>query len=62
MNENAYKVLIGFTKLTDAEKAVFIAEINKYQKSSEYGRIELTRTFSSKSVGPKNTICTCCGR
>ena len=28
----------------------------------EYGKIEMTRIFSSKSVGPKNTICTCCGR
>ena len=56
MNENAYKVLIGFTKLTEAEKAIFIAEINKYQNSTEYGKIEMTRIFSSKSVGPKNTI------
>lgn len=62
MNESAYKVLVGFTKLTESEKAIFIAEINKYQRSSEYAKIELSRTFSSKSVGPKNTICTCCGR
>lgn len=62
MNENAYKVLVGFTKLTASEKAKFIEEINKYLQSSEYGKVELTRTFSSKSVGPKNTICTCCGR
>ena len=63
MNENVYKVLTGFTKLTDAEKSLFITELNKYQQAGYIDKITLRESFSSKSsVGPKNSICTCCGR
>jgi hypothetical protein len=63
MNENVYKVLMGFIKLTDAEKALFITELNKYQQAGYYDKINLRESFNSKSsVGPKNSICTCCGR
>lgn len=63
MNENVYKVLRGFTKLTDSEKALFISELNKYQQGSYSERQILTESFISKaSVGPKNSVCTCCGR
>lgn len=63
MNENVYKVLMGFIKLTDAEKALFITELNKYQQSGTYDKLTLRESFNAKSsVGPKNSICTCCGR
>ena len=63
MNENVYKVLRGFTKLSDSEKAVFISELNKYQQGTYSERQILTESFNSKaSVGPKNSVCTCCGR
>lgn len=63
MNENVYKVLMGFIKLTDAEKALFITELNKYQQAGYYDKLTLRENFNSKSsVGPKNSICTCCGR
>ena len=41
MNENVYKVLMGFIKLTDAEKALFITELNKYQQAGYYDKINL---------------------
>jgi hypothetical protein len=63
MNENVYKVLNGFMKLTDAEKSLFIAELNKYQQASIFEKQAIRESVKLKSsVGPKNTICTCCGR
>jgi hypothetical protein len=63
MNENAYKVLLGFIKLTDSEKSVFINEINKFQNAGFSEKQSLTESVRLKaSVGPKNSICTCCGR
>jgi hypothetical protein len=63
MNENVYKVLNGFMKLSDAEKTLFIDELNKYQRASSLEKQTLKENVRLKSsVGPKNTICTCCGR
>jgi hypothetical protein len=63
MNENAYKVLMGFTKLSDSEKSVFIKEINKFQNAGFSEKQMISESFRMKaSVGPKNSICTCCGR
>lgn len=63
MNENVYKVLNGFIKLTEAEKTLFITEINKYQNAGYNDKQIITENVRIKcSVGPKNSICTCCGR
>ena len=63
MNENVYKVLNGFVKLSDAEKALIIAEIIKYQNAGYSEKQVITENVRIKcSVGPKNSICTCCGR
>ena len=63
MNENVYKVLNGFMKLTDAEKTLFITELNKYQQAGLIEKQNLREIVRIKcSVGPKNSICTCCGR
>lgn len=63
MNENVYKVLNGFMKLTDAEKTLFINELNKYQQAGLIEKQNLRESVRIKcSVGPKNSICTCCGR
>lgn len=63
MNENVYKVLNGFMKLSDAEKSLFIDELNKYQRANSIEKQTLRESVRLKSsVGPKNTICTCCGR
>lgn len=63
MNENVYRVLVGLTKLTDAEKEIFIREMNRYQQAGYSEKLALKESFNSKSsVGPKNSICTCCGR
>ncbi|MCG8859994.1 hypothetical protein [Tenacibaculum finnmarkense] len=63
MNENVYKVLNGFIKLSEAEKTLFINELNKYQSAGFYEKQNIYENVKLKSsVGPKNTICTCCGR
>lgn len=63
MNENVYKVINGFIKLTEAEKTLFITEINKYQNAGYNDKQIITENVRIKcSVGPKNSICTCCGR
>ncbi len=63
MNENVYKVLNGFVKLSDAEKALIIAEIIKYQNAGYSEKQVITENVRIKcSLGPKNSICTCCGR
>jgi len=63
MNENVYKVLMGFIKLSDTKKSLFITEINRYQQSSYTEKLSLNESIRLKSsVGPKNSICGCCGR
>lgn len=63
MNENAYKVLMGFIKLSASEKTVFIEEVNKYQNAGFNEKSLIIERIQLKaSVGPKNSICTCCGR
>jgi hypothetical protein len=63
MNENVYKVLNGFIKLSESEKTLFITEINKYQNAGYNDKQIITENVRIKcSVGPKNSICTCCGR
>jgi hypothetical protein len=50
-------------KLTDAEKTLFITELNKYQQAGLIEKQNLRESVRIKcSVGPKNSICTCCGR
>lgn len=63
MNEKAYKVLKDFIELSDSEKSIFIKEINKYQNAGYAERQRLYESVRLKSsLGPKNSICTCCGR
>jgi hypothetical protein len=63
MNEKAYKVLVGFTKLNYAEQQEFIQELTKYRQAGIYERSTLQEGFQRKSsVGPKDSVCTCCGR
>lgn len=63
MNEKAYKVLVGFTKLNYAEQLEFIQELTKYRQAGVYERSTLQESFARKSsVGPKDSVCTCCGR
>ena len=63
MNENVYKVLNGFIKLSDSEKTLFINQLNDYQKANYSEKQNIYESVRLKSsVGPKNSICTCCGR
>lgn len=63
MNEKAYKVLVGYTKLNTLEQQEFLRELGKYRNASIYERTSLQESFNRKSsVGPKDSVCTCCGR
>ena len=63
MNENVYKVLNGFIKLSESEKTLFINQLNEYQRASFNEKSSITESVRLKSsVGPKNSICGCCGR
>lgn len=65
MNEKTARVLRGFLNLTPLEKEEFLRELNRYQglqldfqKKAFQEQIEKR----ADSVGPKNSICSCCGR
>lgn len=63
MIEKVSKVLKGFLGLNSIEREEFIRELNMYQNSGYIQRQEFEREVRHKaSVGPKNTICDCCGR
>ena len=63
MTEKVAKVLNGFTNLTLAEREEFIKELTRYRNSTSWEKPEIERDIQKgMSVGPKNTICTCCGR
>lgn len=63
MNDKENNVMKGFLGLSISERENLIKEITRYQNSDfrqrENIRIEVERR---SSVGPKNTICTCCGK
>jgi hypothetical protein len=61
------KVLRGFIKLSSSEKIEMINELNKYQSAGIYEKDRIEKQVEidvekSMSVGPKNSICECCGR
>lgn len=63
MSDKVLKVLRGYINLTASEKVELITELNKYIESSAYGKQIIEENVQkSFSVGPKNTICNCCGR
>lgn len=64
MNEKVAKVLRGFINLTDSDKIDFINDLNKYQRGDSYDKNVTKRLVEerSSSVGPKDSVCTCCGR
>lgn len=63
MTNKGSKVLRGFTGLNNIEREDFIKELNKYLAAGNIQRQELEREIRLQaSVGPKNSICDCCGR
>jgi hypothetical protein len=63
MDGNVYKVLRGFAKLTEAEKKLFIRELNRYEHASYLEKSQLNEIYNAKSnTSAKDSICTCCGR
>ncbi|WP_394992676.1 hypothetical protein [Emticicia sp.] len=63
MTDRENKVMKGFLGLTTTERVNFINELNGYQNADYYRKNIVEREVQQKaSVGPKNTICDCCGR
>ena len=63
MNEQIAKVLRGFIKLSENEKREFVEEFNRYRNASSLDKPNIEKRIEERaSIGPKNTICTCCGR
>ncbi|QIP16844.1 hypothetical protein G8759_31485 [Spirosoma aureum] len=65
MNEKVARVLRGFLNLTPLEKDEFIRELNRFQNLQyDFQRNSFKEQVEAKSdsVGPKNSICSCCGR
>lgn len=65
MTEKGSKVLKGFLGLNSTERIDFIEELNRYQ-SAGVGSVQRQALESEvrqkASLGPKNSICDCCGR
>ena len=63
MNDKENKVFKGFLGLSSTEKDNLIKELSKYQNATYTQRQITEREVQyTSSVGPKNTICDCCGR
>lgn len=62
MNEKVNKVLVGFARLTEAEKSDFLKTMKEFQDAGPLTRQTLSEGMLNKSVGPKDSYCTCCGR
>lgn len=64
MTERVLTVLKGFISLSPTEKEEFIREVNRYLNAKSWEKPDLEKGIneSYRSIGPKNTICACCGR
>lgn len=66
MEERTYNVLRGFANLDERQKKLFIQEIRNYERLFyQYEKDNFKRRVTEKasaSIGPKSTICDCCGR
>lgn len=63
MNENVERVLNGFFKLSQDERSRLLNEITLYSgKTYSERSIQEKQVEQRSSVGPKNSICKCCGR
>lgn len=62
MNERVNKVLVGFARLTDSEKSEILRLLGEYDRATYSRKVELSKSFETRNVGPKDSYCTCCGR
>lgn len=64
MNEKVQRALNSYYKMTSTEKLAFKKAMNDFDNYPfEFQRDSVKKSLSeSISVGPKNTICDCCGR
>ena len=64
MTTKVAKVLKGFIKLSPSERLEFINELNKYQRESSLQSKKIFEDDVQRlaALGPKDTICDCCGR
>lgn len=58
-----YQLLRAFTKLNDSERSQFLTEVAKFQSAPYYDKERLKNNINERAgVGPKDSICSCCGR
>lgn len=64
MDENVARVLRGYLNLNEVEKNEFLSELRRYESLQyDFQKNALKEQVEKRaSVGPKNEICTCCGR
>jgi hypothetical protein len=63
MTDNELRVLKGFLGLNELQKANVIDRLTTYQNASILTKHAIEISIKSQaSVGPKNSICDCCGR
>lgn len=66
VNRKTGRVLFGYAELTDAERAEFDAEAERFRRSAVTLRKDLRESFRGAAekmdLGPAGTGCPCCGR
>jgi len=63
MRDKVITLMKAYIEMTPQEKDEFIRELNDYhRKDNYYKRLYENEIRKSFSVGPKNSICACCGR
>ena len=62
MNQKEIRIIKGFLGLSSSEREKVIKEINRYRNLNYSERLDFEKMIKNSSVGPKYTICDCCGR
>lgn len=62
MNEAVSQVLNGFLKLNMQERNDFVNELNRYLSGNQFDQRHTEELMQKRSLGPKNSVCKCCGR
>lgn len=62
MNENIFRVLVGFTNLSAYERELFARELSNYQHCNYIEQLLLKTAYNTKATaGQEHTACKCCG-
>jgi hypothetical protein len=62
MNRKTTAVVAGFIRLSPAERAEALAEINRFTQGNEQLRKSITENAERMELGPIQGGCPCCGK